>query len=233
MVGWQSANFTLPLMVGVALLWRFRDRQLAAAALVACLVSIKPILAPLGLWLIFARGWRAAAMAALFGVVLNAASWTVLGWHEFGAWVALLSHQGGLRDSAGYSLIAMATRLGLAPTMGEALIVVCSCLLIAVAAIAARAVHELCVFGSAVVLTVVISPQSDLHYFAMLLVPLALLRPRLSWEWLAPLLLWACPATQSALWQIALWWALFALLAARVSVLADWGRRDARSARLA
>jgi len=213
-VAWQSANFTLPLTVGVALLWRFRERRWVAAALVACLVSIKPIMAPLWIWLLFSRGWRTAALAVAIGIVVNAASWTLLGWHEFGAWLGLLSHQGGLRDSAGFSLIALATHLGLAHQVGEALIILCSCLLIVIAATSARAGRELCVFASSVLLTIVISPQSDVHYFAMLLVPLALTRPRLAWPWLVPLLLWACPATAAHLWQILMWWALLGVLAA-------------------
>lgn len=221
-VGWQSANFTLALIVGIALLWRFRHRPLLTAALVACLVSIKPILVPVWFWLLLTRRWRAAAISAAIGITLNAVSWTVLGWHELSRWVSLLSLQGRLQNSTGYSLIALASHLGLGRTFGYALIVALSCLLVGTAVALAKTGQEEWVFGVAVLLTIVISPQADAHYFAMLLVPLALIRPRLFWAWLAPLVLWVCPATQSHSWQIVLWWALgVAVLAGLVVPAAD------------
>ena len=213
-VGWQSANFTLALVVGIALLWRFRARRVVAAILVACLVSIKPILVPLWLWLVITRRWRAAAIGVAIGIAVNVVSWTALGWHELSRWLNLISLQGKLQDSTGYSLIAFASHLGLGRTVGYALIVGVGCLLVGAALAFARAGREQSLFGVAVVLTVVISPQADAHYFAMLLVPLALVRPRLSWAWLAPLVLWVCPATQSHLWQIVVWWMLGVAVAA-------------------
>lgn len=212
-LAWQTANFTLPLAVGTALLWRWREREWVAAVLVACLVSIKPIMAPLWVWLLLSGRWRTAALGAVIGIVLNVVSWTVLGWHELGAWLHLLSLQGSLRDSTGYSLIALAKHLGLAHQVGVVLMVGFGCGLAVTAGISLRARRELRAFGATVLLTIVISPQIDAHYFALLLVPLALRRPRLSWLWLAPVVLWACPATSAGLWQIVLWWALLGLLA--------------------
>jgi hypothetical protein len=212
-LAWQTANFTLPLVVGTALMWRWRDRPWAAAALVACLVSIKPIMAPLWLWLVLTGRRRTAALGAVIGIVLNAASWTVLGWHELGAWLSLLSVQGSLRDSSGYSLIAVATHLGLARQIGVALMLGLGCGLAVMAGISIRAGQEIRAFGAAVLLTIVISPQVDAHYLALLVVPLALARPRLSWPWLVPVVLWVCPATRADLWQIVLWWALLGVLA--------------------
>lgn len=107
-------------MVGTALLWRCRERRWVAAALVACLVSIKPIMAPLWVWLVLTRRWRTAALGLVIGIVLNAAAWTILGWHELGAWLRLLSLQGSLRDGTGYSLIALARHLGIAQQIGIA-----------------------------------------------------------------------------------------------------------------
>jgi alpha-1,2-mannosyltransferase len=212
-VGWQAANFTLVLVVGLALLWRFRDRKWVAGAIVACLVAIKPIMAPLWLWLVLTRRWRAAAIGAAIGTLVTAASWTVVGWHEFGRWLSLLSLQGRLRDSAGYSLVALATHLGLGRTVGVALMVAFGCALCLVAAVAARRKRDVGVFAAAVLLTIVVSPQVDMHYFALLLVPLALTRPRLSWPWLVPLALWASPADSHHWWQILLWWSVIGVMA--------------------
>jgi hypothetical protein len=43
-----------------------------------------------------------------------------------------------------------------------------------------------------------------LHYFVVLLVPLAIMRPRLSPIWALGLLLFACPVTTPAVWQLSL-----------------------------
>jgi Glycosyltransferase family 87 len=212
-VGWQSANFTLVLVVGVALLWRFRNRPWVAGAIVALLVSIKPIMAPLWPWLVLTRRWRAAIIGAAMGTVVTAASWTVLGWHEFGGWLTLLSLQGRLKDSTGYGLIALATHIGVGRTVGVALMVAFGLVLTLVATLSARLKQDGRVFAAAVLLTIVISPQVDMHYFALLLVPLALVRPRLSWPWLAPLVLWASPADSSHWWQILLWWLVVGVVA--------------------
>jgi len=50
----------------------------------------------------------------------------------------------------------------------------------------------------------VASPVVWNHYFALLIVPLAILRPRLRIEWAIPLALWLCPATGVTGWQAGL-----------------------------
>ena len=211
-IAWQTANLTLPIVVGTALLWRYRGREWPAAALVAVLVSIKPIMAPLWLWLLLTGRWHTAKLAALLGLTVSAASWAILGWHEFGSWLGLLSRQGNLRDGTGYSLIAVATHLGLARGLGLALIMASGCALAAILMGRSRAWRERQGFGVAILLGIVISPQIDLHYLALLMVPLALAQPRLMWAWLAPVVLWACPATSSDLPQIVLWWLVLVAL---------------------
>jgi len=212
-IGWLSANFTLPLVVGVASLWRFRDRPWVAGAIIACLVSIKPNMAPLWVWLLLTRRWRAAAIGAGIGTLVSAAAWTVLGWHELSQWLSLLSLQSRLRDSVGYSLVALATHLGLGRTVGVAVIFVLALGLCAFAVVSLKRKRGQHVFAAAVLLTIVISPQVDVHYFAFLVVPLALTRTRLSWPWLVPLVLWACPSISRNWWQILLWWSLIGVLA--------------------
>src|SRR5581483_12457394 len=112
-VGWQTANLTLPLMLGLALLWRERDRPWHAGVLVAILVSLKPIMLPLGLWLLATRRYRAALAALASGAIINAAAWSLVGWGAFSSWLALVSHQGALLYSRGYGAVAVLCHLGL------------------------------------------------------------------------------------------------------------------------
>jgi hypothetical protein len=60
---------------------------------------------------------------------------------------------------------------------------------------------------------IVASPLVDNHYFVLLLVPLAIARPKFSRAWLFPLVLWLCPAMHVAVWQLVLWWATLAATA--------------------
>jgi hypothetical protein len=58
-----------------------------------------------------------------------------------------------------------------------------------------------------IILVLAASPLVWMHYFALLLVPLALERPRISLLWWLPLLMWICPATGRVdSWQEALVW---------------------------
>ena len=158
-------------------------------------------------------------------------SWTVLGWHELGRWLSLLSLQGSLRDSVGYSLTALVTHVGLGRAVADVLTVVLGCMRSSEPRrFWAKAGQEKRLFGVLILLTIVISPEVDSHYFAMLLVPLAITRPRLSWAWLTPLLLWLCPATASNLWQSLVWWSLVGAVASSVGVLSGEERQDVQLA---
>jgi hypothetical protein len=58
-----------------------------------------------------------------------------------------------------------------------------------------------------VALALVSSPLIWSHYFALLIVPLALSRPRIDWMWTVPLLLWAAPLGWTVQgWQAILGW---------------------------
>jgi hypothetical protein len=205
-IAWQTGNVTLPLVLGSALAWRHRDRPLVAGVVVALLISLKPIMFPLGLWLLATRRYRAAGYAVGSGVVINLLAWTVIGWHAFGQWLHLLSVQSRVMYRTSYSIISLSAHLGAGRTAGTVLEVLVALLLAGCVAVVARRHQDRGAFGLAIGMTLIASPQTDVHYFAVLIVPLTLARPRLSWVWLAPLALWLCPATDPATWQIVVWW---------------------------
>ena len=66
---------------------------------------------------------------------------------------------------------------------------------------AARRGHEAASLTLFVGASVLLSPIVWSHYLAVLLVPVALARPRFSRLWLLPLPLWVCPAVDAALPQ--------------------------------
>jgi hypothetical protein len=72
-------------------------------------------------------------------------------------------------------------------------------------------------FAIAIAGSLLATPVLWLHYFALLLVPIALYRPRLSGLWFVPLALWLTPASHAngSLWKIALALAVLAVVMAR------------------
>jgi alpha-1,2-mannosyltransferase len=202
--GWQTANLTLLLGLGIALIWRLRDRPLAVGLLAALLVSLKPFTWPVELWLI-ATGRRRAAGASLLGAVaLNAVAWAIVGPGEIEPYIRLSGSVSGALERRGYGLLSLAAHAGLPSLAGWALLLASSLALALVVLRAGLRGEERRALALSVALMLCASPLVWNHYGALLLVPMAIARPRLSALWLAPILLWVCPSDGAVLWQIAL-----------------------------
>lgn len=191
---WQTANETMLLTAMTALVWRYRDRPAVGGILTAVAVSMKTFIWPLGLWLLATRRWRASGWAVLSGLVLNVVSWAVVGTSNISVFLHDSSIDAKLAWRAGYSLVAIAGHVGLGRTAGEALMVVISvALVVAVVWLAFVKRREQQALTVAILLMLAASPLVWSHYFALLLIPLALQRPRLNWLWFLPVLMWVCP----------------------------------------
>jgi hypothetical protein len=226
--GWQSGNVTLPLALMIALAWRHRDRPLVAGLLTAVAISIKPFVWPLGLWLLATRRWKAAACALASGLVINLVSWWILGYDQISQYLHLSARDTDALWKGGYSMLAVAHHLGFGRTVGEGLLLVASALA------AAGVLHAGLVkrdgrqaLGLTIVLMLVASPLLWAHYFSLLLIPLALRRPRLSVVWALPLLMWPMPPRQPVYgWEEILAWGVTAVCIA--ATLAEYSRTTKR-----
>lgn len=213
-VGWQSGNVTLPLALMVALAWRYRDRPLVAGLLTAAAISLKPFVWPLGLWLLATRRWQAAAWALAWGAGINLLAWTLIGFNEIHTYLHLSNEVTNALWRGGYGMLAVAHHLGLGKRFGEVLLVASS-LSAAGAVVYLGAVRrrERDALVLAIVLMLLASPLLWSHYFALLLVPVALYRPRLSPIWGLPLLMWPMPPRQPVYgWEEILAWGVTGLL---------------------
>jgi Glycosyltransferase family 87 len=204
---WQTANVTLLLVCGIAAIWRYRESPLIAGAVFGVMVCVKPIVWPIALWLLFTRRIRATAWGLASALVLNLIAWALIGFGQVDSWLHLLSLQTDVLYRHGYGLIALATRLGAGRGLGTMLQLFASVALAGACVRFARAKRDREAFTLAVDLMIVSSPLVDNHYFALLIVPLAIAQPYLSRLWALPLLLWLCPATGMATWQILVAWA--------------------------
>jgi hypothetical protein len=206
--GWLSANLTLPLMLLTALAWRYRDRPWIAGLVTVAAISLKPFVWPLALWLLATRRWRAAGCALISGLALNLLAWGVVGFNEIHTYLRLSGKVTDALWRGGYSVLAVAHHLGFGRGAADVLLVVVAAavsLAVIYVGFVRRQEREAMVL--AILLMLVASPLVWSHYFTLLLVPLALTRPRLAAIWAAPILIWLCPPrTGVAGWQEALVW---------------------------
>lgn len=208
--GWQTANVTLPLMLLIALAWRHRDRPVVAGLITAAAISLKPFVWPLGLWLLATRRWKAAAWALAWGVLFNVVAWGLVGFNEIHTYMRLSGQVTDALWRGGYSMLAVAHHLGFGRGVGEVLLLVVSAM-VAAGLIYTAAVKrdDRAAMTLAIALMLVASPLVWIHYFALLMVPAALYRPRLSWLWAAPILMWPLPPSTAVVgWQEAFGWAI-------------------------
>lgn len=222
---WQTANLTMLLLAGTALAWHYRERPAVAGLVTALAISLKPFVWPLALWLLLTRRWRALAWSLGAGLVVNGVSWWVVGFGSITRYLHLSSSVTAALWRDGYGVPAIVARLGGSHHFGTIIEVIAAGLLVlaiarvglrrrrgAVASGAAALVSDERALVLAIALMLVASPLVWSHYFALLLVPMAIRRPRLSPLWFAPGLMWVCPErTGIAGWELALAWAVATL----------------------
>jgi hypothetical protein len=202
--GWQTANVTLLLGLGVAALWRHRDRAWIAGLILAALVSVKLILWPLALWLLATRRYAALAYMFVAGIALNAAAWGILGYNELPRYLHVLRAVDNAAAGRAYSTVSLARHVGASSAVATTVGVVIATLAALACFAVGRRGRDRDSFAMCVGVALLATPIVWLHYFALLLLPLALLRPRFGPLWLAPLVLIVCPPTGPASWQIEL-----------------------------
>jgi hypothetical protein len=201
---WTTANVTLLMMLGIAVLWRARERTLIAGLIVALLVSVKWLVWPLAVWLLATRRYAALGYAAVFGLTLNAIAWLVLGFDQLGAYLTVLRLVTDQEEPRSYSLLALGLGHGMSRPVGYSLTLVLAVALGAVCVSLGRRGREEAALLMCVAMVLVATPVTWAHYFALLIVPLALLRPRLSPVWAFPVVLSVCPSGGPETWQLVL-----------------------------
>ena len=197
--GIQTANLTLLLVLGLAILWRFRHQVAGPALIVGVLVSLKLFLWPLSIWLLATRRYAAAAWSIVVATAILLGSWALLGFAGFRDYPRVVRIFSSYYETATYTPFASLVKLGLPTPWARA----CG-LALGVAALAAvfvtarRNRSEATAFTLAVAAALLLTPLVWLHYFALLLIPLAVLTPTFSLAWLLPAILWACPVGPTA-----------------------------------
>jgi hypothetical protein len=231
--GIQTANLTLLLLLGLAILWRLRHRIVGPAVVVGVLISLKLFLWPLAIWLVATRRYAAAAWSLVVAAAITLGTWAMLGFAGFQDYPRVVRIFGRYYESSSYTPFSFLVHLGVPNQWARACgLVLGVAALVAVAVTARRNRSETTSFTLAVVTALLLTPIVWLHYFALMLVPLALLSPTFSAVWVVPVILWACPVGgQTSTWKYAFPLVVFAvvlLLAPRVRsrsrAIASWSR---------
>ncbi|HSL65452.1 MAG TPA: glycosyltransferase family 87 protein [Gaiellaceae bacterium] len=192
-VGAGTVGPLLVLLLAVA--WRYRDPRpplpgLAVGLAVALKLFVWPVLA----WLVATRRLAAAAGAVAAGAGAALLSWIVIGLDGLGDYPDLLRRLSELEADRSYSSVAVGRALGLGSTAAAIVAVALGVLcLVAVFRLARdRSMppdeRDRRSLTAAVAAALVLTPILWIHYLVLLLVPLALARPRFSPLWLVPAL---------------------------------------------
>jgi hypothetical protein len=204
--GVQTGNLTLLLGLVAALAWRYRSRRFLPGLLVGLAVAAKVFMWPLAIWLIATKRFSAAIAAASVGVA------SILLMLPFGNPLDYFRVARSNAEVFGKQAYSVYVLLGCSGIARIAWLVLAAFALLAIFLPTDRStlVGDRSSFTLAITACILCSPIVWIHYFALLLVPLAITRPRFGPLWLAPLIYWLVPFGDPSRWQI-------------VVVLADMG----------
>lgn len=183
------------LVLFVALGWRYRDRALGGGAAIGAAVVLKVFLVPLVVWLAATRRWRGARAAVGTAAGLALVSWAAIGFRGIVDYPSLLRRLSDLEAEMSYSAFALLRTFEVPELVARGLVLAASATLLALAWRAGRAhsfgrsEHDRRSLTYALAAGFVLTPILWLHYLVLLVVPIALARPRLSALWFAPLTL--------------------------------------------
>lgn len=189
----QTASLTLILGLLGALVWRYRDRTVAAGVFLGLAIALKLFPWPLVVWLLATQRYASAAIAT---GAAGLSTLSVLAFMPLSDYFDLLRQLSDLAGQDSYTLSAFLLELGIAEQPSRIAQVVCGGLLL----LLGRKSFVLCMAAA-----LLIAPLAWLHYFALLAIPLAVVSAPL-WAWTIPLAMWAVPggSQNGAAWQIAL-----------------------------
>ena len=183
----QTGNMTLPLGLAAALAWRYRNSQVVPSGLLGVTLAAKLFLWPLVVWLAVTRRVLTAVLAVAFGAVLIVSSWAVIGFAGLADYPELMRR---LQDAVGmdsYTLYVVGLDVGLPSPLARLLWLGVGAALLAALVLVGRRGDERSAFLLAIAASLALTPIVWLHYFALLLLVVSLVQPRLGLLWFLPL----------------------------------------------
>ena len=184
--GLVFANATLLLVPLVALAWRWRDHWARAGACVGLVIASKLFLWPLLFWLLGTRRYRAFAAATATALAAVVLPWALIDFAGMSSYPDLLRVAEEVYAVHSYSVATMLSALGAQTELAARGALAVGVGLAAVAFYAGRRRADSVSLSIAVLAAILGSPIVWPFYYALVLVPLAIVRPRFSALWLLP-----------------------------------------------
>lgn len=203
------------MLLGVAAVWRYRDRRYVAGPITALTAVAKLIAWPLFVWLVATRRYRTALVSGVLAVALLLGGWVAIGFAGLSNYPHLLRVLSRVEAVQSYSLV------GLLRLEGGAAMALTAVLVIGVVAAVVMAARgedgDRRSLAVAVAGALIATPVLWLHYLVLLFVPIALARPRVSAIWFAPFVFWVTPLAHSngSVWRTCFALGVVAVIVAR------------------
>ena len=205
LAGVQTSNVTIPLLLGSAICWHARDRWKTAAVAGGLAVAAKLLPAPLVVWLAGDAAVRGRGRCRRRGggrVARPVGGDRFLRGRRLSGQTSARSPAARLHQS--YTLKVVLEDMGLGRRPGSAGWAIAACGRRGQLRSSAGEGDDRRSFALAVTAMIVAVPVVWLHSFALLIAPVAVMRPRLSAAWIVPILMIIGPGTGNGdPWQTA------------------------------
>ena len=185
-----NGNATLLLVPLVALAWRWREQWLRSGIAIGLAISTKLLVWPLLFWLLGTRRYRAAGAALAAATLAVLLPWVAIGFDGLTSYPDLLRVASEIYGVHSYSVSTMASALGVGTELALRLAFATGLGIAVLALVAGRRGLDEVSVSLAVVASILGSPIVWEYNYALLFVPIAILRPRFSALWMVPLLVY-------------------------------------------
>ena len=189
----HTASASVLVAFAAALAWRYRTTMLPLGVTLGLGIATKLILWPLLAWTVATRRLRAAGVAAIVGGGVTLVLWSLIEFDGFERYPQMLRRLAELEAEESYSLLGGFAALGLGDVAARVLAFAFGIVVLTACVAFARRGEDFRSFTFAIAASLALTPIVWLHYLVLLLVPLAIARPRFSAVWLMPLLLFLTP----------------------------------------
>lgn len=179
--GLELGSLSPLLFVGAVCVWKLRDRPAIFGLVAAPLIVSKLFLAPLLVWPLLAKRYRAFAWATSLTVLLLAISFAT-GSLSVTGYLQLLSELGSHEAQAGYGFIALLRSLSWTPLAAQAsALAVATVLMVSAYAHYRRAGDERLLYSAGIICALLLTPVLWSHYLVLLPAALLALDARRRW----------------------------------------------------
>ena len=178
-----TGNVSILLGLCAALVWRFRDRAAISGAALGASIAAKIFLWPLTIWLAAGRRYAGALWSVAVALVALVGSWAIVGFHGLAEYPEIARRLGERLSERGYTAYALGLDLGLPASLAWVLWASLAAGLLVASAVLTRRGDDRRGFVLGLAAAIACSPIVWLHYFALLIVVVAVARPRLAPIW--------------------------------------------------